>query len=600
LETLSGCLDVLDLLARQATDTPGRTALVCNDARLSFAELERRADRLALILRRHGVGREVLVAIYLRRSATAVVAILAVLKAGGAYLPLDASLPLGRVVAVCVNAGVSLVLAEKDEAAALSAASVPVLDLTACAADAVVAPDFLPPVRGDPDDLGLVIYTSGSTGVPKGVEITRRSLAINVLHWEETHRVSRMGALAQCASFSFAIFQTDVFRALCHGLTLVICPEEVLLSPRLLIDLMRRERVGFAELVPSLIRALMVHCRERGQRLEFLRCLVISADRWYVREHQALARLLAPDARLVHVYGLSETTFDSTWYEGNPNRYSPHELVPIGRPFPGVWVFLLDEAMRPVAPGEPGEVWVGGVGVARGYRNRPDLTAQRFVPHPFAVGDRLYRTGDLGRLLPDGDMALLGRVDQQIEVHGFRIEPGEVETAIEAFPGIRQAVVVAGEPSAAGDVRLIAYISAPAPPDPLSLRTFLAARLPEYMLPAVVVPMAALPLTTSGKIDRHSLPTVRVASPAAATAQPEADLASIVSLIVRAALGVAILSPSECLRHRGLDSMGMLRILLDIEQTFSLSIPQEDIVPELFGSLDSVVRYVATHMVAVA
>ena len=492
-------VDLQYLLARHAADTPERTAIVWRDTRLSFAELERRANRLARILRAHGVKREVLVALYMRRSAPAVVALLAVLKAGGAYLPLDASFPPERVVAICSEARVSLVLAEAVEASALDMAAVPVLDLTAYEAEVAAAPDSAPPVCGKPSDLALVIYTSGSTGTPKGVEITQRSLASNVLFWEETQGLSRMGALAQCAFFSFAVFQSDVLRALCLGLTLVICPEDLLLSPRLLIDLMRRERVVFAELVPSLARALTAYCRERAERLDFIRLLVISADRWYVREHAELASLLAPDARLIHVYGLSETTFDTTWFEGQPDQCDPHELMPIGRPFPGMRVHLLDEAMRPVAPGEPGELWVGGLGVARGYRNSPDLTAQRFVPSPFVAGDRLYRTGDLARALPGGELTLLGRQDQQIKVRGFRVEPGEIEAVIETFPGIRQAVVLPGDRSPAGEVRLIAYVAAPCLPDPMALRTFLAARLPEYMLPAVFVPMLALPLTPSGR-----------------------------------------------------------------------------------------------------
>ncbi len=259
--------------------TPDATAVVFHDTRLTFAEVDRCANRFAHMLRARGVGRETLVALYLERSAEAVVALLGVLKAGGAYLPLDAT---------------------------------------------------------------------GSSGTPKGVEITHANLINNFLFWEETHRLSAMGSLAQTASFAFAVFQSDVFRALSLGLNLVICARDILLSPRLLFDLMRHEHTGFLEIVPSLMRTLLVHVKQRGERLDFLRGLVVSADRWYVREHREVACLLAPGARFSHVYGLSETTFDATWHEGPIDALGPNELAPIGKPFPNVRAYVLDDGLQPV------------------------------------------------------------------------------------------------------------------------------------------------------------------------------------------------------------------------------------------------------------
>lgn len=295
------------LVERQVARMPDAIAIVFRNTRLTFAELDRRANRLAHMLRARGVGRETLVALYLERSADAVVALLGVLKAGGAYLPLDASFPPGRVGAIAADAGAVVILTAPAQAAMLPNALPLDLDLTAQL-------DTSPMPCNAPDDLALVLYTSGSSGAPKGVEITHGNLVNNVLLWEETHRVSAMGALAQISFFSFAVFQSDVFRALGLGLTLVICPREALLSPSLLLELMRRERVGFLEIVPSLMRTLLAHAQEHGKRLDFLRGLVVGADRWYVREHREVAQLLAPDARFSHVYGLSETTFDSTWH----------------------------------------------------------------------------------------------------------------------------------------------------------------------------------------------------------------------------------------------------------------------------------------------
>jgi len=575
------------LVERQAARTPDAVALVFRDTRLTFAELDRRANRLAHLLRARGVGRETLVALYMERSADAVTALLGVLKAGGAYLPLDASFPPARVAAIVADAGAVLVLAGPAQVATLPN-SLPV------DRDLADQPSGAPPPCNTPDNLALVLYTSGSTAVPKGVEITHANLVNNLHSWEETHGLSTMGALAQTAFFAFAVFQSDVFRALALGLTLVICPREALLSPRALLALMRRERVGFLEAVPSLMRTLLAYARERGERLDFLRGLVVSADRWYVREHREVARLLAPDARFSHVYGLSETTFDSTWHDGLMVALSPNALAPIGRTFPNVRAYLLNDALRPVPAGIEGELYIGGAGVARGYRNRPDLTAEHFVSSPFVAGDRLFRTGDLARVLPDGTVDLLGRRDQQLKLRGFRVELGEVEAAIEAHSDIRQAIVQPYEP-APGELQLAAYYLTERPCDPGALRDFVAAKLPDFMIPAVFVSVPAVPLTPTGKVDRRALPRPepRAAPAPVSTSQ---DPETTVAAIVRDALGAVALSPTESLPARGLDSLGMSGILVGIEGAFGIAFDAADITPELFQSVANLTRYVRRYL----
>lgn len=573
---------VHQLVERQTVRRPGAVAVVYRDTLLTFAELNRRADGLADQLRAAGVGRGAVVALYMERSADAVAALLGVLKAGAAYLPIDASFPAERVAAIVADSGAALVLSDSEATSPPPGARQVAFDNRRAS----------PPAQSDGSlqDLALVLYTSGSTGAPRGVEITHANLANNVFAWEETHRISTMRVLAQTAFFSFAVFQSDVFRALCLGLTLVICPRDVLLSPRALLQLMRREGVGFLEAVPSLMRSLLTFLHVHNGSLDFLRALVVSADRWYVREHREAQRLLSPAARLSHVYGLSETTFDSTWYDGPTEMLPPNGLVPIGRPFPNIRTYVLDDKLRPASIEGEGEIYVGGAGVARGYRSRPDLTAARFLPSPFVGGDRLFRTGDLARLLADGAIALVGRRDQQVKIRGFRVELGDVEAAVEAHPDIRQAVV---EPraSASGRDQLVAYYVAQRPCDPAALRSFVAEKLPEFMVPSLFFAVPGMPLTPAGKVDRRALPdplATAVARPVGRSEEPEA----IIGRIVAETLGAAALSPTEPLRERGLDSLAMSAILVGIEDAFGIAIDSADITPELFESIATLSRHV--------
>jgi amino acid adenylation domain-containing protein len=526
---------VHQLVERWAVLRPAAEAVVWpseeGGERLSYGELNARANRLARCLRRRGVGPEVRVALWLPRSADLVVSALAALKAGGCYVPLDATYSGERLAFMAADARAGVLLTRGDAAggdadgfAPPPGAVVLRLDDPGLAAELAAESDAdLPPaeVGLDPANLAYVIYTSGSTGRPKGTMIEHRSLLTAYYAYEQAYRLGEVTAHLQMASFSFDVFTGDLTRALGSGARLVLCPREVLLDPARLYGLMRAERVDGAEFVPAVVRALVEHVERAGESLDFMRLLVVSSDAWYAGEVASLARLCGPRTRLIDSYGVTEATIDTTFLplaagDGTPGLPVPPAtaVVPIGKPLADNEVWVLGRGFDLLPARMPGELCIGGAGVARGYLDRPELTAEKFVPHPFPTvpGARLYRAGDLARWLPDGSVEFLGRVDNQIKVRGFRIEPGEIEAALGSHPQVQQAVVLAlpaGPDAEPGRKQLVGYLVPPpsaALPDEADLRAFLKQRLPDYMVPGIFVPLAALPLTPNGKVDRRALP----------------------------------------------------------------------------------------------
>ncbi|KAB8141436.1 amino acid adenylation domain-containing protein [Chloroflexia bacterium SDU3-3] len=501
-------LPVHRLFAQQAAERPDAPAVASGDETLSYAALDRQSNQLARLLQRRGVVPGAHVGICLGRSPRLLVAVLAVLKAGGAYVPLDPEQPPERLAFLAQDAGAALVIVERATAGALALASARLLGLDEHAAELAGLPPTALAHSVAPEDAAYIIYTSGSTGAPKGVVVTHGGLANAYQGWEQVfHLRETASAHLQMASATFDVFTGDWVRALCSGARLVLCPRDLLLEPPRLYAYMRRHGIDCAEFVPVVLRELMRHLRDSGQRLDHMRLLLVGSDAWLVREAQELRALCGPETRVVNTYGLTEATIDSTYYEIPPSAEPTERMVPIGRPFPGTQVYVLDAMLRPQPATVPGELYVGGAGLARGYLGRPDLTAERFIASPFgaAPDERLYRTGDMARFLGDGTLELLGRADQQVKLRGYRIELGEIEAALRQHPDVEEAVVLARE-DVPGDLRLVAYITAAAPPAWGELRAFLRSRLPEYMMPAACVALAALPVSANGKIDRRALP----------------------------------------------------------------------------------------------
>jgi len=481
------------LVEAEAARRPEATAVEMDGARLSYAELEVRASRLARQLRALGVGAEARVALYLERSLDLPVAVLAVLQAGAAYVPLDPSYPSARTALVLDDAQPRVVVTQARLRATLPALDCPVvcLDGDGAAIAAIAAPPAVPVL---PEQLAYVVYTSGSTGRPKGVLVTHRGLA-NLARAQaalfELHPGSRV---LQFAALGFDAAVSELFATLCAGATLVLAPRERLAPGPDLIDLLRTASITTVTLPPSVLAALP------ERELAHVTTIVAAGERCPA----AVVARWSPGRRLINAYGPTETTVCATLGVVTPEEREPS----IGRALPNTALYVLDPHGQPVAVGVPGELYIGGAGVARGYHAQPALTAERFVPVdlPEARGARLYRSGDRVRWRADGTLEFLGRLDEQVKLRGVRIEPGEIVAALRRDADVRDAAVVLHERDAVG-AELVAYVVAePGKGVPAGLAARLARVLPAHMVPSVFVPLAALPLSAHGKLDREALP----------------------------------------------------------------------------------------------
>ena len=502
-------LGIHQVFEQQAARAPEAVAVTYQGDSLTYGELNRRANQLAHYLQRMGVGPEMLVGISVERSLEMLVGVLGILKAGGAYVPVDPSYPAERIAYMLADAGVTLLVTQERLVSQLPPHAAQVVRLDANWPQIARESEANPEPHTAPGNLAYCIYTSGSMGRPKGVMLPHSNLVNAYYAWETGYQLGTQATShLQMASLSFDVFTGDWVRALCSGGKLVLCPRDLLLQPERLYALMQQERVDCAEFVPVVLRSLAQHLDKTGERLDFVRLLICGSDAWYVGEYREFLRLCGPQTRLINSFGLTEATIDSCYYETRELEGQADRLVPIGRPFANNRLYILDERLQPQPVGIPGELYVGGAGVARGYFQRPDLTAERFVPDPFGEpGERLYRTGDLARFLADGNVEFLGRADDQVKIRGFRVELGEIEAVLGQHPTLKQAAVTVGE-DRPGNPRLVAYLVSADGPTPTAgdLRRYLQERLPDYMVPSVYMFLEALPVTPNGKVDRKALP----------------------------------------------------------------------------------------------
>jgi amino acid adenylation domain-containing protein len=486
-----------ELLARTAQHRPGLVAVECDSRSLTYSELDIRSNQLAHFLKKQGIGAESLVGLCVDRNLEMVVALLGILKAGGAYVPLDPAYPCDRIKYVLDDARVGLLLTQRSLRSSLPKTSATVV----CVDDDWHAfqDQDRGPVRSDtrPENLAYVIYTSGSTGRPKGVQLEHRSLVNFLCSMQREPGMTSEDVLTAVTTLSFDIAGLELYLPLLAGGRLIVASREATMDGRMLMQLMARSGTTIMQATPTTWRVLMESGWEGDPNLKVLvGGEALSAD---------LGRQLAQRCGSVwNMYGPTETTIWSSVYkvEGKDDK-----LVPIGRPIANTTFYILDSDRNPVDEGAEGELYIGGEGLARGYFNRDELTAERFVADCSRPDARMYRTGDLARYKPDGNVEFLGRIDHQVKIRGFRIELGEIEAVLEQHVAVHQAVVVAREDTP-NDKRLVAYYVAEAQNAVTSveLREHVGNQVPDYMIPFAYVEMARFPLTPNGKVDRKALP----------------------------------------------------------------------------------------------
>jgi amino acid adenylation domain-containing protein/non-ribosomal peptide synthase protein (TIGR01720 family) len=498
------------LFEEQAERTPDAAAVVSEQGSLTYSELDAASDRLALRLSRLGVGLDSRVAISAERGLAMVVGVLGVLKAGGAYLPLDPSYPKERLAFMLDDARAEVLLAERRLAGQLPAHGARLLYLDDEADESPEEGAGRPGRVAAGDAAAYVIYTSGSTGKPKGVVVSHRAICNHMRWLQSLYPLAEGDRVLQRAPFSFDASVWEIFAPLISGACLVLARPADHKDPSALTETMAAHGVTVLQLVPSMLKVLL---EEPGlKNCASLRGVFCGGERLPAELQENFFSLMAAD--LHNLYGPTEASINATAWECR--RDSGERVVPIGRPAANTQIYLLGADLRPVPVGVPGALHIGGAGLARGYLNRPGLTAERFIPDPFSTepGARLYRTGDLARFRPGGEIEFLGRADDQVKIRGFRIELGEVESMLATYPSVKAGVVVARE-DVPGEKRLVAYVvfNQGWEVSVGELRRFLIENLPEYMVPTAFVVLGALPLMPNGKIDRKALPAPEAQRP---------------------------------------------------------------------------------------
>jgi amino acid adenylation domain-containing protein len=570
-----------ELFEAQVLCTPDKLAAAFEDGeRLTYSELNRRANQLAHYLRSLGVGPEKLVGVCLERSLDTLVSLLAIFKSGGAYIPLDPALPSSRLEFMIDNSQALVVLTNSRHAGQVSASQSRIVRLDSDAQEISRQPVTDLVNQSAPKNLAYVIYTSGSTGVPKGAMVEQQGMVNHLYAKIYALDLIESDCIAETAPQSFDISIWQFLSALLVGGTTYIFSEETTHDPARLLDGVEKESVSILEVVPSLLRFMLDELDARGASKNKLAAL-----RWLLLTGEALPPHLIREwfahystIPLMNAYGPTECSDDVTHYSIFQSPPTEMTITPIGRAVANMRLYILDKYMQPVPVGIPGELYVGGIGVGRGYFNNPEKTAAIFSADPFVPGPeaRFYKTGDLVRWLPDGNIEFLGRIDFQVKIRGFRIELGEIEAALGKHPSVQEAVVM-DRADAAGLKHLVAYITTHVDVHDKdlisSLRDYIKTALPDYMVPGAFVLLDRFPLTPNGKIDRKSLPDPDISLREQEIILPRTPLESKLVQIWSDVLGVENISITDNFFDRGGHSLLATRLFVRIRNAFGVDLP---------------------------
>jgi amino acid adenylation domain-containing protein len=559
---------VHQLVELQASRQPNALAVVYGEKQISYGELNRRANRLAHYLRAHGVGLEIRVGVLMERSANWIVALLGILKAGGVYVPLDGSYPAGRLRFMVEDAEIRLLLTQSGQPR-IEASEVVFLDQDWewLESESTENPENFTQA----EDLAYLMYTSGSTGQPKGVGVPHRAINrlvrnTNYVKLDESDRVAQISN----ASFDAATF--EIWGALLNGSRVVVLEKETALSPKELKKQLVEHEISAMFLTTALFNQTAL---SRPEIFASLKYMIFGGD---TADPRAVHRVLGEGRpeHLVNAYGPTENTTFTTWYDAQESDIGAR-MIPIGQPLSNTEVWVLDQQSRMVPVGVPGELCIGGDGLARGYIGRPELTAEKFVPHPYSrhLGARLYRTGDLVRYREDGNIEFLKRMDQQVKVRGFRVELGEIESTLNQYRAVMESIVVDRKDSS-GDIRLIAYFVAEEGVEPTSLEllTFLQEKLPSYMLPSAFMAIKEIPLTPNGKVDRRALPAPeQIEVSTAGFIAPRTEMEQLVAEIWCEILGITQVGADSNFFDLGGHSLLAPRVMNRIRERCGVELP---------------------------
>ncbi|HYX15543.1 MAG TPA: amino acid adenylation domain-containing protein [Nostoc sp.] len=561
-----------ELFEAQVEKTPNAVAVVFEDQQLTYGELNAKANQLAHHLRSLGVRPEILVGICVERSLEMVIGLLAILKAGGAYIPLDPSYPQERLAYMLKDSQPSVLLTQQHLVESLSTHKAKVVYIDGNWGLSVGQNTGNPACNITCDNLAYVIYTSGSTGKPKGAMNTHRGICNRLLWMQDAYQLTAADSVLQKTPFSFDVSVWEFFWSLIAGARLIVAQPEGHRDPNYLVNLITEQQITTLHFVPSMLQVFL-----EAKGLEKCQSLVRVIASGEALSAQLQKRFFNQfDAQLHNLYGPTEAAVDVTFWQCK-DSIANQKTVPIGRPIANIQIYLLNRELNPVAVGVMGEVYISGVGVGRGYLNRPDLTAEKFIPNPFSneAAARLYKTGDLARYLANGEIEYIGRIDHQVKVRGFRIELGEIEAFINQHPAVQETVVVVGEDSE-DSKRLVAYVVTQKEQTLtiLELSGFLESKLPSYMIPGAFVILEALPLTPNGKVDRKALPIPELTQISSSNIiLPSTPIENLLAGIWAEVLGIEKVGIDNNFFELGGHSLIATRVISRIRQVFQVELP---------------------------